>query len=69
MTDENYNKLWKIRTVFDEAKAKYYGPTEHLAVNEIIMLVKGIVIFKQYVAKKHNNFVFLRGIHTTCHCM
>jgi hypothetical protein len=34
--DENYDRLWKIRTIFDklsDAHAKYYGPTEHLAID------------------------------------
>jgi hypothetical protein len=33
---EEYDRLWKIRTVFDklnEAYAKFYNPSEHLAVD------------------------------------
>jgi hypothetical protein len=40
-TDENYDRLWKIRTIFNklnDAYAKYYSPTEHLAIDEIIVL-------------------------------
>jgi hypothetical protein len=54
-TDKNYDRLWKMRTIFDElsdAYAKYYSPTEHLAVNEVTVLFKGIVIFKQKIPKK-----------------
>jgi hypothetical protein len=43
-TDENYARLWKIRTIFDklnDAYAKYYSPTEHLTIDEIIVLFKG----------------------------
>jgi hypothetical protein len=78
-TDENYDRLWKVKTIFDklnDAYAKYYSPTEHLAVDEIIMLLKGRVVFKQYIPKKHKRFgikstsyVILRDIHTTCQCI
>jgi hypothetical protein len=31
---------------------KYYSPTEHLAVDEIIVFFKERVIFKLYIPKK-----------------
>jgi hypothetical protein len=37
---ENYDRLWKIRTIFDTlnyAYEKYYNHSEHLAVDEIIV--------------------------------
>jgi hypothetical protein len=37
---DNYDRLWKIRGVFDtlnDAYEKYYNPSEHLAVEEIIV--------------------------------
>jgi hypothetical protein len=37
---DNYDRLWKIRTIFNslnDAYEKYYNPSEHLAVNEIII--------------------------------
>jgi len=43
-TDENYDQLWKMRAVLDKlinSYAKYYGLTEHLAVDEIIVPFKG----------------------------
>jgi hypothetical protein len=58
-TDENYERLWKIRTIFDklnDAYAKYYSPTKHLATDEITVLFKGRVVFKQYIPKKHKRF-------------
>jgi hypothetical protein len=58
-TDENYDRLWKMRTIFDklnDAYTKYYSPTEHLATDEIIVLFKGRVVFKQYIPKKHKLF-------------
>jgi hypothetical protein len=45
---------------------KYYGPTEHLAVNEIIVLFKGRVVFKQYIPKKHKLFGI--KIYKFCEC-
>jgi len=51
---EEYNRLWKLRTVFDklnEAYAKFYNPSEHLAVDEVILKFKGRVIFWQYIPK------------------
>jgi hypothetical protein len=32
---------------------KFYNPSEHLATDEIIVLFKERVIFKQYILKKH----------------
>jgi hypothetical protein len=55
-TDKNYDRLWKIRTIFDklnDENAKHYSQTEHLAV-KVTLLFKGKVIFKQYMPKKHN---------------
>ena len=33
-----------------------YNPTEHLAVDEVIVLYKGRVIFQQYSPKKRKRF-------------
>ena len=46
---EEYDRLWKLRTVFDklnEAYAKFYNPLEHLAVDEVIVKFQGRVIFR-----------------------
>jgi len=56
---EEYDRLWKLRTVFDklnEAYAKFYNPSEHLAVDEVIVKFKGRVIFRQYNLKKRKRF-------------
>jgi hypothetical protein len=48
-----------MRAIFDKLSntyAKYYVPTEKLAVDEIIVLFKGRVNFKQYIPKKHKLF-------------
>jgi len=55
---EEYDRLWKLRTVFDklnEAYAKFYNPSAHLAVDEVIVKSKGRVIFRQYIPKKRKN--------------
>jgi len=33
-----------------------YNPTEHLAVDKVIVLYKGKVVFRQYIPKKHKRF-------------
>jgi hypothetical protein len=38
--DEIYDRLWKMRTIFEklnDAYAKYYSPTEHLEMDEVIV--------------------------------
>ena len=72
---EEYDRLWKLRTVFDtlnEAYAKFYNPSEHLAVDEVIVKLKGRIIFRQYIPKKRKcfsikitNCVMNQGIHMT----
>ena len=57
--DPDYDRLWKIRRIFDTLNNKFcelYNPTEHLAVDEVIMLYKGRVAFRQYIPKKHKRF-------------
>jgi len=66
----------KLRTVFDklnEAYAKFYNPSEHLAVYEVTVSFKGRVIFRQYIPKKRKNVLASKftnsvmnlGIHMT----
>jgi len=56
---EEYDWLWKLRTVFDKlnkAYAKFYNPLEHLAVDEVTVKFKDRVIFKQYIPQKRKHF-------------
>jgi len=56
---EEYYRLWKLRTVLgmlNEACAKFCNPSEHLAVDEVIVKFKGRVIFRQYIPKKRKRF-------------
>jgi hypothetical protein len=49
---EEYDWPWEIKTVFDtfnQAYAKFYNPSEHLAVDKAIVKFKGRVIFRQYI--------------------
>jgi hypothetical protein len=53
---ENYNWLWRQRTIFDKINDVYgkcYSPTEHLAVDEIILLVKDSNLQKLYMKEAH----------------
>jgi len=59
MRDENSDRLWKVRNVFDilnQKFSKFYNPSEHLAVDEFIVKYKRRVIFRQYIPKKHKRF-------------
>ena len=72
---EEYDRLWKLRTVFDtlnEAYAAVYNPSEHLAVDEVIVKFKGRVIFRQYrqtkekvSASKFTDSVMNQDMHMT----
>jgi hypothetical protein len=58
-TDENSDRLQKMRNLFEILKkmfTKFYSPSEHLAVDEVIVLFKGRVIFRQYIPQKHLHF-------------
>ncbi|PNF36309.1 hypothetical protein B7P43_G00540 [Cryptotermes secundus] len=57
--DPEYDRLWKIRQIFNSLNSKFcelYHPSEHLAVDEVIVLFKGRVVFQQYIPKKHKRF-------------
>ena len=36
--------------------SKFYSPSEHLIIDEVIVLYKERVIFQQYIPKKHKRF-------------
>lgn len=57
--DPTYDRLWKIRKVFqliNESFKKVYKPTECLAIDEVIIKFKGRVIFRQYIPKKRKQW-------------
>ena len=59
MTDENSDRLWKIRNLFEilnKKFSKFYNPSEHLAVDKVIVKYQGRVIFQQHIPKKHKCF-------------
>ena len=59
MTDENSDRLWKVRNMFEilnEKFSNFYNPSEHLAVEEVTVKYKGRVIFRQYIPKKRKRF-------------
>ena len=56
---DSHDRLWKIRDLFEILRtnfAKFYNPSEHLAVDEVIVKFKGRVIFKQYISTKRKRF-------------
>ena len=51
-TDENFERLWKGRDLFEILNAtfsKFYDPSKNLAVDKVIVSFKRRVIFKQYI--------------------
>ena len=58
-TDLNYDQLWKFGAVFDklsDSYAKCYSLTKHIAVDEMIVLFKDRVIFRQCIPKIDKQF-------------
>ncbi|GFV79630.1 piggyBac transposable element-derived protein 4 [Trichonephila clavipes] len=54
-----YDRLWKIRKVFDffnRIFKEVYDPTENLSFDEVILKFKGRVLFKQYIPKKRKQW-------------
>jgi len=54
-----YDRLWKLRILFhklNEAYAKFYNLSEHLAVDELVVKFKGRVTFRQYNSNKRKHF-------------
>jgi hypothetical protein len=47
-----------MRTVFDklsDAYAKYYSSTEHLAVDEVIVIFKGVGLFSNSIYQRNTS--------------
>jgi hypothetical protein len=71
-TDKNYDRLWKMRTIFDElsgAYAKYYNPTEHLTFDENSMLSFSNSIYQKkykWFGIKIYRYLVSRDIYKTC---
>jgi hypothetical protein len=68
LTDENYDRLWKMRNVFHnviDVYTEYYSPTEHLAVN---LALKSLGHFQTVYTKETHGFG--RKIYKLhdCHC-
>jgi len=54
-TEENYDRLCKLGFVFETLNktfSKFDNPSESLAIDEVLVLLKGRVIFTQYISKK-----------------
>jgi len=59
VTDKNSDRLWKMWNLFEivnKTFSNFYSSYERLAVDEIIVLFEGRVIFWQYIPKKHKCF-------------
>jgi len=54
-TDEYSDWLWKIRDLFEILNGtitKFYDPSKNLAIDKVIVSLKGRIIFKLYITKK-----------------
>jgi hypothetical protein len=57
--DRTDDRLWKIWDLFEIIRinfSKFYNPSEHLAVDEVIVKFMGRVLFKQFIPKKSKRF-------------
>jgi hypothetical protein len=57
MMDENYDRLWKIQdisVILRKTFSKLYNQSKHLAMDKVIVLFQGRVVFKQYIRKNTN---------------
>jgi len=56
--DRAEDRLLKIWDLFEILRnfSKFYNPSEHLAVDEVIVKFRGRVVFKQYIPKKRKCF-------------
>ena len=55
---DNNDRLWKIKEFFDILNgvySKFYNPSEHLATDQVTVLFKVKVAFKQYIPKIHKH--------------
>ena len=61
MAEENSDRLRKMQNLFEilnKPFSKFYSPSEQLAVDEVIVLLKGRVIFPQYIQKETRTFCY-----------
>jgi hypothetical protein len=56
--EENFDRLenQNLFEILNTAFSKFYNPSENLAMDEVIVLCRGGIIFKQYTLKKHKCF-------------
>jgi len=57
--DRTDARLWELRGLFEIIRvnfSKFYNPSEHLAIDEVIVKFKGRVLFKQYISEKSKRF-------------
>jgi len=55
----DYDSLWKSKRIFsylNNTHSTLNHPTENLALDEVIVKLKGRVVFWQYTPKKHKRF-------------
>ena len=66
-TDKSSGRLWKMGKIFeivDRTFSKFYNPSEHLTIDQVVVLFKGRVVFKHCMPKKRK--CFLMKIYKLC---
>jgi hypothetical protein len=54
--NDRLRKTWDVTEILNRMFSKFYNPSENLATDELIVLVKQRAIFRQYIPKKHKCF-------------
>ena len=59
--NEKYDWWWRLKLIFDSLYhiyAKFCNLSEHLEVSQVIVKVKGSIIFRLYIPMKRKHFGF-----------
>jgi len=54
-TEENYNTLELVFETLNITFSKFYNLSQSLANEKVLILLKGRLIFRQYISKKQNH--------------
>ena len=57
--DKKFDRVWKMHNLFEilnTAFSKFYNPSEYLAIQDVIVLFKGRVVFRQYIPRKDKRY-------------
>jgi len=64
--DKEYQKLWKVREVFNSFNKAYddfYNSSNHVVVGKAIVIFDGKVLFRQYIPCKKGSILASKFIY------